>query len=129
MNPAATFIMGNIYPNEKRATTLKRCRDLDTEIRKRLVDHRVKGRTTSNARVREKGGLGLRTIKLETELQYVRRGIYLHMHSDMGAALKTYRALKKASWRNPISDREYVMEQYGSSILLSSMLVVETAME
>lgn len=88
--------MRNIYPNEKRATTLKRCRDLDTKIRKKLVEHKIKGRTTSNARVympKQKGGLGLRAIELEAEMQY------LQMHSDMGAALKTYQALKRAGWR------------------------------
>lgn len=95
VNPATNYILGNIYPNEKRATTLKRCRDLDKKVRKKLVLHKIKGKTTSNAHVymqKEKGGLGLRAIELEAELQYVKRGVYVLMHGDMSGALRVSRA-------------------------------------
>lgn len=119
VNPAANYIMGNIYPDEKRSTTLKRCRDMDLKIRKKLVENNVKGKTTSNARVYmpvKKGGLGLRPIELEAEIQYIRKGVYLRMHKEMGSAFKSYKALKNAGWRNPISDFEYVMEKYQCQI-------------
>ena len=35
--PAATYITGNLYPNESRASTLKRCSDFDKSIRKILI--------------------------------------------------------------------------------------------
>lgn len=41
--PAVVYVTANIAPDEKRATTIKRCRDLDTKICSMLVDHKVKG--------------------------------------------------------------------------------------
>lgn len=54
--PSALYVLGNIYPDEKRSTTLKKCRDLDKSIRKILTIENIRGRTTSNAHVYLPGG-------------------------------------------------------------------------
>lgn len=77
--PAAVYVLGNLYPNESRATTLKKCRDLDREIRKILVDKGLKGRTTARVETyipQTHGGLGLNSLEMEVEVMYVRRGLY-----------------------------------------------------
>ncbi|XP_044750656.1 uncharacterized protein LOC123310991 [Coccinella septempunctata] len=113
--PSIIYIMGNLYPDEKRATTLKKCRDLDKEVRKVLVKENIKGKTTSNDHVylpTNKGGIGLRSIELETEIQMVRKGIYLRSHPEMQAACKNYEALQRGGWRNPLSDHDFVVSKY-----------------
>ncbi|XP_044750658.1 uncharacterized protein LOC123310992 [Coccinella septempunctata] len=113
--PSAIYVLGNIYPDEKRSTTLKKCRDLDKAIRKILTIENHKGRTTSNAHVYLpiiRGGMGLKNIELETEIQLARRGIYLKSHADLAGTRKKYEELKAAGWRNPISDHDFVMKKY-----------------
>lgn len=113
--PAVDYVTANIYAKEKRATSLKRCREMDSRIRKILVEERIKGRTTSNAGVymsRRRGGLGLKSVEHVAELNYVRKGIYTIKHENMGDTRRRYEALKKAGWRNPISDMEYVLNKY-----------------
>ncbi|XP_044750445.1 uncharacterized protein LOC123310835 [Coccinella septempunctata] len=122
VNPAATYVLGNIFTDEKRATTLKKSRDIDAKIRKILVEQNIKGKTQSNARLylsTQKGGLGLRPLELEVELQFVRKGVYLQKHEEMKEALIAYQALKNAGWRNPISDFEYILEKYEIEVDLS----------
>ena len=38
--PAAIYITGNLYTNESRAITLKKCKDIDAEVRKMLVENK-----------------------------------------------------------------------------------------
>ncbi|XP_044750695.1 uncharacterized protein LOC123311015 [Coccinella septempunctata] len=113
--PSAIYVFGNIFPEEKRSTTLKKCRDLDKHIRKILTIENHKGRTTSNAHIylpTSRGGMALKSIELETEIQLVRRGIYLKSRSDLPETRKRYEELKVAGWRNPISDHDFVMNKY-----------------
>lgn len=113
--PSALYVLGNIYPDEKRSTTLKKCRDLDKSIRKILTIENIRGRTTSNAHVYlpgGKGGMAMRSIELEVEIQIVRRGIYLMSHEELKETRKSYEDLKAAGWRNPLTDYDYVMRKY-----------------
>ncbi|KAG5885755.1 hypothetical protein JTB14_033868 [Gonioctena quinquepunctata] len=101
--PAVIYVMGNLFPDEKRATTLKNCRDLDTMFRNMLVDLNMKSTTTSNARVyltSQKGGLGVRSVELETEIHYIRKGVYLQSHPDMLKTHEAYKSLQAAGWKN-----------------------------
>ncbi|CAH0555597.1 unnamed protein product [Brassicogethes aeneus] len=112
---AAIYVLGNIYPDEKLATSLLKCKKMDDNIRKSLVQHNIKGKTTSNARVylpTLKGGLGIRSIELETELQLVRKGVYLENHPDTKEALQKFQKLQAKGWRNPITDMGRVLEKY-----------------
>ena len=61
--------------------------------------------------------MGLSSIKLETEIQYVRRGLYLQFHQDMQESKKRYERLAKAGWRNPLSDAEHIMQIYSEQTL------------
>ncbi|XP_044750696.1 uncharacterized protein LOC123311016 [Coccinella septempunctata] len=113
---SAIYVMGNIYPDEKRASTLKRCRDLDKEVRKILVETNLKGRTTSNAHIyipASIGGMGLWSIELEAEIQYIRRGIYIKSHPEMKETMKMYEKLQQAGWRNPLGDHDAILGKYG----------------
>lgn len=119
--PAAIYVLGNMYADEKRATSLKNCRDIDTEIRNILVELHIKGRTTSNARTylnTDKGGLGLKSVEFETEIHYVRKGIYLQAHIEMEKTYNSYKNLQKAGWRNPLNDSEFVCSKYGYPLLI-----------
>lgn len=49
--PAVNYITSNIYAEEKRTTALKRCREIDKNIRNALIKNNMKGRTTSNASI------------------------------------------------------------------------------
>ncbi|XP_045470576.1 uncharacterized protein LOC123677890 [Harmonia axyridis] len=101
--PSIIYVMGNLYPDEKRATTLKKCRDLDKEVRKILIKENIKGKTTSNDHVyllTNKGGIGLRSIEVETEIQMVKKGIYVRSHPEMQATCKSYEALKRGDGEN-----------------------------
>lgn len=113
--PSVIYVMGNIYPSEKRSTTLKNCREMDTLVRNKLVENNMKGKTTSNARIYlhvNQGGLGMRSVELETEIQMVRKGIYLQTHPEMGSALEAFKKLNNAGWRNPIEDHDFVIKKY-----------------
>ncbi|XP_044751637.1 uncharacterized protein LOC123311637 [Coccinella septempunctata] len=113
--PSVIYIMGNLYPDEKRASTLKKCRDIDKEVRKVLVKNNIKWKTTSNDHVYlpiSKGGIGLKSIEVETEIQMVRKGIYIRSHTEMKEAEEKYLALQRGEWRNPLSDQEFVMDKY-----------------
>ncbi|XP_044750655.1 uncharacterized protein LOC123310990 [Coccinella septempunctata] len=117
--PAVVYVTANAYPDEKRSTTLKRCRDLDTLIRKRLIQHKMKGTTASNSSVYlpiKKGGLGIRSVEHQTEISFVKKGIYLTKNQEMAKCCKTYEQLKEAGWRNPLSDMEFVLEKYGVTV-------------
>lgn len=117
--PAVYYITTNIYADEKRATALKRCREIDKNIRDSLIKKNMKGRTTSNASVyvgREKGGLGLRSVGHEAELGFIRRGMYLGEHEEMKDARRRYLAMRRAGWTNPMTDLEHVLEKYGLNI-------------
>ena len=45
--PAAVYITGNLYPNESKASSLKRCSNIDKEIRKNLIDKNLLGKTST----------------------------------------------------------------------------------
>lgn len=49
--PTIDYVTVNICAEEKRATSLKRFREMDSMIRKVLFEKKLKGRTTSNAGV------------------------------------------------------------------------------
>ena len=115
MIPAATYITGNFYVRESRATALKNCSDLDKRIRKVLVSNNCLGKTSTRTIVylpTTVGGLGLRSLKLETELQIVRKGIYLQKHADMSSTREKYERLAKKGWRNPLTDIQHVLQEY-----------------
>uniref|UniRef100_A0AAR5PEG8 Reverse transcriptase domain-containing protein n=1 Tax=Dendroctonus ponderosae TaxID=77166 RepID=A0AAR5PEG8_DENPD len=113
--PAVTYVTANVFSDEKRSTTLKRCRQLDKTIRKMLVEHKLKGKSSSNAAVYlpvNIGGLGLNSIEHITEVNYAKKGIYLLRHPKLDKCRERYRALQKAGWRNPITDMEWVLQKY-----------------
>ena len=99
--PVAVYIMGNLYPNESRPTSLKRCRDLDKEIRKLLIEYNMLGKSTTKSLVylsTDLSGIGLKSIEFETELQYVRKGVYLQHHQEMIEITKRYERLAAKGW-------------------------------
>lgn len=55
--PAVTYVLGTLYAEKSRATALKKCRDLDGDIRKLFVEKGLWSKTTSRA------GLYLPTTK------------------------------------------------------------------
>lgn len=88
--------MGNIYPNEKNATTLKQCRELKTQSssNKSLVENKMRGKTTSNGHVYVEptnGVLEFKSIELEKEVQYLKEGVYLHSHLDIEETREIYK--------------------------------------
>lgn len=117
--PAVTYVTANIFSDEKRSTTLKRCRDLDKNIRKKLVEHKLKGKSSSNASVYlplHMGGLGITSIERTTEIAHAKKGIYLLKHGNLEKCRERYRVLQKAGWRNPLTDMERVLNKYGVDI-------------
>lgn len=96
--------------------SLKKCRDLDKDIRKMFVAKGLWGRTTSRAGLympSKRGGYSIRALELEAELQLARRGEYLRTHPEMAEARRKYERLARAGWRNPLSDADYVLRKYG----------------
>lgn len=119
MIQAVTYVTANIFLDEKRSTTLKRCRDLDKNIRKKLVEHKLKGKSSSNASVYlplHMGGLGVTSIEHRTEIAHAKKGIYLLKYGNLQKCRERYRALQKAGWRNPLTDMERVLNKYGVDI-------------
>lgn len=114
-----TYVTANIFSDEKRSTTLKRCRNLDKNIRKNLVEHKIKGKSSSNASVYlpiHTGGLGLTSIEDVTEISYAKKGIYLLKHRNLEKCRERYQVLQKAGWRNPLTDMEWVLKKYDVDI-------------
>ena len=105
--PAAVYITGNLYPNESRATSLKKCSDLDKNFRKLLVKKNLLGPTSTRVITylpSTLGGLGMKSLKQETEIQFVNKAIYLQNHPDMTKTKEKFVRLRQAGWRNPITD-------------------------
>ncbi|XP_015124496.1 uncharacterized protein LOC107046401 [Diachasma alloeum] len=88
--PAATYILGNLYPDEQRRTSLLKCSGLDTAVRKILVEEGLKGYSTTTA------------------------GVYLA--SDWGLAKVQFGRLASKGWRNPITDARRILVKYGVEI-------------
>lgn len=61
---------------------------------------------------KKKGGLGLRSVEHEAELGFIRRGVYLSEHEEIKDARARYQAMRRAGWRNPITDMEHMLEKY-----------------
>ncbi|CAB0030726.1 unnamed protein product [Trichogramma brassicae] len=116
LKPAVVYVTGNLYPNESRATSLKNCHDIDKRIRKALVTHEMLERTLTRAIVylpTTLGGIGLKSVANETEIEYVRKYIYLLHHPDMRETKAEYERLAAAGWRNLITDAQQVLVSYG----------------
>ena len=58
------------------------------------------------------GGMGLKSLRHETEIQYVRKGLYLRCHPDLATSLKKYQRLQRTDWRNPLTDCQFILEKY-----------------
>ena len=115
MIPAAVYITGNLFPNESRPSTLKRCSDLDKVIRKLLVDNKIIGKTNSRTIIyipTSFSGFGLKSIRYATEAYFVRKYLYLINHPEMQDVKNRYCKLEKKEWRNPISDSKYILHLY-----------------
>ena len=113
--PAILYVMGNIYLREARASTLAKCDDLDKEIRKLLVNYKLHGRTCTRASVylpKELSGLGLHSIKFQTEIQYIKKYVYLEYNPEMEEIRARYERLASAEWRNPLTDARAVLQKY-----------------
>ena len=113
---AATYVLGNMFTHMKRVSVLRRCREIDKEIRKLLVKYKLKTYSTSNASVylnKNLGGLGLKAIADEVTLQYVRKGAYLEKHPDMQETRERYAVLQRKGWKNPKTDAEAILEEFG----------------
>ena len=117
--PAATYVTGNLYPNESRPSTLKKCSDLDKTVRKLLVEKGLLGKSNTRNIVylpQEISGLGLKSIRQETEIQYVRKGLYLKLHPEMVDVRLRYERLARKGWRNPLTDAESILEKYNIAL-------------
>lgn len=116
---AVVYITGNMYPDESRATTLHRCDELDKRVRKILVNKRMMGKTSTRVLTyipECRSGMGVYSIRAQTEIQYLRKCLYLKHHPEMRPIKEKYERLVRAGWRNPLSDGEYVGEKYGLEI-------------
>uniref|UniRef100_A0AC35UEC5 Reverse transcriptase domain-containing protein n=1 Tax=Rhabditophanes sp. KR3021 TaxID=114890 RepID=A0AC35UEC5_9BILA len=114
--PAGIYVTGNLFPEERVASTLLRCRRIDLEVRKMAVVHNIKTRPTANARFylpNKYGGLAFRSLEVETCIQYIRRYVYLMSKDEVKEAKRIYMAMDKKGWRNPISDFKHVAKKYG----------------
>lgn len=113
---AATYVLGNSFSAKKRTTIMRICKELDTVIRRLLVELKMKTYTTSTASVyldRDRGGLGLRAIADEVELHHVRKGRYLELHPDLETARQRFLKLGKGGYKNPITDLGQILEGHG----------------
>ncbi|XP_044578985.1 uncharacterized protein LOC123261458 [Cotesia glomerata] len=113
--PAAVYVLGNLYPQERRTTTLKKCRDLDGDVRKLFISYNMKGRTSARVSTyipSSRGGLGLKSIEHEVEVMYVRKAAYLQSHQDLEKTRERYNRLIAAGWRNPMGDANHVLGKY-----------------
>ncbi|XP_044751627.1 uncharacterized protein LOC123311629 [Coccinella septempunctata] len=108
--------MGNLYPDEKGATTVKNCREVDKEVRKVLIENNIKGKTTTNNHIYlpvSRGGQGMKFIEVEAEIHMVKKGVYIRSHPEMQEAHESYIQLQGSGWRNPLSDHDFVSTKYG----------------
>uniref|UniRef100_A0AC35TX11 Reverse transcriptase domain-containing protein n=1 Tax=Rhabditophanes sp. KR3021 TaxID=114890 RepID=A0AC35TX11_9BILA len=113
--PAGIYVTGNLFPAEKVASTLLRCRKIDLEVRKLTVKENIKTRPTANARFylpQSVGGLGFRSLEVEMCIQYIRKYVYLMSNTEVSEAKKIFIAINKGGCRNPISDYEHVRKLY-----------------
>nr|XP_022903143.1 uncharacterized protein LOC111415615 [Onthophagus taurus] len=113
--PAAIYVTGNVLLQESVATTLLTCESLDKEIGKIATQAQIKTRSTSNQRLymsTSVGGLGYKSIALETAIHYVRRYWYLQNNEELVVTREYYECLNRGKCRTPISDYQHVLEKY-----------------
>ena len=109
------YVTGNLFPNKSRATCLKNCSDLDKEDRKLLTQISMLQKRSAKISVYLPtilSGLGLKSIRLQTEVQLIKKCTYLQNHQDMTNTKNKFMRLAKKGWRNPITDAEKIYEQY-----------------
>ena len=107
-----------MYPNESRPSTLKRCSDLDKEIRKMMVEVNLLKKSTTRSLVylqTSLSGLGLKSIRFETEIHYIKKGIYLEYQPERERIKERFVRLAAKGWRNPITDAQSVRKNMASS--------------
>lgn len=63
------------------------------------------------------GGVGLKSIKNEVMVQYIRKGLYLIHNQDLQNTSKRYNTLKKAGYRTPIGELDYVVGTLGPQLM------------
>ena len=113
--PMAVYVVGNLSAEESVATTLLNCKKLDQEVRQIAVQYLIKSNTTSNERLYlppSLGGLGFKSIKIETMAQYIRRYHYLISSEELMEEKKKLLQLDKAQRRTPIGDYKHVAKQF-----------------
>ena len=57
-------------------------------------------------------GLGIKSLEFETEIQYVKKSIYLQHHPHMNNIREKYERLVSAGWKNPLTDADFVLNTY-----------------
>ena len=57
-------------------------------------------------------GLGLKSIRFETEIHYIKKGIYLEYQPEMERIKERFVRLAAKGWRNPITDAQSVLQKY-----------------
>uniref|UniRef100_A0AC35TZ49 60S ribosomal protein L17 n=1 Tax=Rhabditophanes sp. KR3021 TaxID=114890 RepID=A0AC35TZ49_9BILA len=113
--PAGIYVTGNLFPAERVASTLARCRRIDLEVRKIAVNENIKTRPTANARMylpEQIGGSAFRSLEVETCIRYIRRYVYLMAKTEVADTKKIFMAMHKGGCRSPISDFEHVRKMY-----------------
>uniref|UniRef100_A0AC35UHZ4 Reverse transcriptase domain-containing protein n=1 Tax=Rhabditophanes sp. KR3021 TaxID=114890 RepID=A0AC35UHZ4_9BILA len=116
--PAGIYVTGNLFPAERVASTLTRCRRIDLEVRKIAVNENIKTRPTANARMylpEQIGGSAFRSLEVETCIQYIRRYVYLMAKTEVADAKKIFMAMHKGGCRSP----EYTKEIAGPHLFSS----------
>ena len=117
---AATYYMRNLYSTDSRATILKKCDEIDKHIIHLLRENNLLGKTTSNNMVYlelKYSGLGIKSIKNEVLMHYIRKGLYLNYNEDLKEVHKRYVTLQKAGYRTPLGDLEYAAKIIGLQLM------------
>ena len=57
-------------------------------------------------------GLGVKSLRYETEVQFFKKRVYLQHHPDLIETKNRFIRLAKKGWRNPITDAEKIFVQY-----------------
>lgn len=92
-----------------------RCREIDGEIRKKAVESQIKTHTTSNQRFylpTSVGGLGFRSVEVETAVHICKKFFYLKNHPELQEAYEIFKKFNAKGRRTPVGDYNVVKTKY-----------------
>lgn len=84
-------------------------------MRKLLIENGITGKSCTRVSAYlpwAVSGIGLKSIRHETELQYVRKRVYLQNHPEMTETRERYEKSARKGWRNSITDAKSILENY-----------------